>query len=1292
MKRVFARFTIILLIMCMLIPYAVSAWSDNVNGSWKTAYAYQLTVIKYDGNGNPEALGKPILVYHPDLFQDVYMTTNTLLPDSYDSLVGKNWGFQQMYDVVNDTNQWEKYRALDQDALRQRIEADSNCTEDNCRYFATAEDREVARDLLEDPNLTNTPLEIDPRTGEVVNLGYTNRYVNINTKDAHPYTVVALDRIKKIEDAPTPTYNCTGYEKYSYDYLTKQKKITYHRSDIDTSQYYKTFADSNLTENNVNNGYLDTVIKTYAGSLKKVKDNFGIDLDYKDIDKYYISVEPVQRVLDGIKQENGRYFIDSFYTTIRNQECFPYSTGWRTGNIPSSKRTEADYNYSHKDHDGECTEEERNANGTAKRYTYRGNCYKNREVVNYYTIKVRAGLRIYKNMYGKYADGYSHLATSRSLNSGSVYLNRAVDYCNEDKNRHCLLEDDNKTCKRDSNGNVIYEYYIGPDRDKGITGIQNSNLYKLSGACYNGTGTTGLKHYYLQTLLDCPEVCTPSGDKTSDSFLACAENYCDAEVDFNRKGSPQKAKEACILTCGYKGNATSCESSSPYKNSNETNVNGSTTCNVNNNSANPLQGTIKTCTGDSINSFDGDDTNDTPFDLRKYITISCIETSTFKFKDTSKMKISKGSALDYYVNLNGQKTCQAYFNLDQWKFDYATISSKDPDRRKRLNYIKEVFNNIFSNTYDKTKSAYYDADFDEQGDGEIDWNLYLYNYEKVSVKTQVTEKIYGELKESELEPLVASYVNKATQTTTDNEYVKKISKNKITNEPVNKYEQVSTVKTTYNFAKRCVSTDGLAKVTKADGSGICYQTKDEYGRVTPVYAQNVYYTNLSIDEGNHSIDTYVTIGREVKEENNYYEAKESCNFNVGKANPYLSCDIKLVPDTGTEMLGDSIFEGGNVTATILPQDNLDSDDYISGYKIKIGNTTYDGKSHNFGISDKKLGLQEIKIVGTVTSAKGNETTCSKTIYVIDPDDACGVKCELKEVKETLYEIVSTGSQTSTAYYRALSIDMTQRKVYKSVVDQKYYVGLDSPLSSIKDKNLTFFGIVEGTLTTNGQKCKNVCHKSMESDEEKSNCYKDFKPAEILSIKEYCNSNYDKDINDFDSSEQCIRMCTNRCDEDIKRNLEKVKTYCRENAASLGFANENICINACYKDDPSGGNEYIYRPINNANPFPNSYDSEDPYEKGKRIVGANWVGFTDYIKHDDDDTTSVTGVYGNQHVEYIIDLSSGDLQAIQKDSESLDNPYQKYEYTTTSDNQKYVKKYESRFIHEDFENLFRKDLT
>ena len=1382
MKKVIARITIILLVIVLLTPNFINAaWTENPNGSWKTAYAYQISIVKYDGTGTPATQGKPILVYHPDLLQDVH--TNKVeknIPTSYDQYMSGNWGFIQMidykedmagYDLFNTADVYEmkeevekykeKYEEVEQEYLenqagksgsglvnsiitevyyslpkeeREKLQIENLVEAAGSGKFDSKAQQELAEEILKDKNAENT--EYYYMDGKLILFkDMPDRFQTIEDKCgtsvySSNYEVSDPDKYRSVS---TPFSGHTDYINFIHKYMTSDRRITYYGKDVDMSKYNKTFSDSNLTQSAVNNGYLDDLVKRYAGSTTAIKENFGVDIDYRDIEKYYVSVEPVQRVLGPIYKSGASYQIATKPIEKIVREEITYSSDhygpgegriwfiqgldifkqdfWRRDKIKcgtntcSCGETATKYKYDDADKvsDKACTRRQSNLGY----YTHDGKCYSKRTSEKYdpmncacgactYTYnrvadgrnQMFCGVKIIKRFYGKYAYGISLLVTARQMGASDTYMYRAVDYCDEEKNKHCELMDDNVTCKKDSNGNYIYQYYIGPDLERAITGNSSKNIYKINGTCYNGTGDKGIKHYYLETLIDCPEVCAKAGSKSGDEYLKCAENYCDAAVDFDRKGNAQKAKEGCIRACGYTTGATSCEATTSYAKSLEKSVEDSSTC------GNNKEAVITTCNGDKINSFDGDDTNDTPFDQRKYISVSCKETSSFVFADTSKQTLTKGGAIDYEVTLNGKKECQAVFNENQWKFDYATISSKDPDRRKRLMYIKEYFNNNTNDSYDNTKSEYYDPDFAEQHDGEIPWEDYEYKDDKVKVTTRVYEHVAGKQKVSSFENLqLTNKDNKSVIHVNGSGSTKRIYSMKESSEVLNKYIQTSTVINTYKFNNRCIKADGSADVVTPDSSNVCYETRDKNGLVEKVFGRSVYYTDINIDtDGTNKVETVATVGKVSRDENTYYNNTDNCKLEMDISDEGLSCEIQIDPIDPTVGIDNDIYMNGNVKATVYALDDLGNHDSLASYSIKVRNTTYNQQSVEVGISDKKLAIETIEINGTVTSTKGIEGYCHKTINIVNPDDDCNVRCTLDKKSDIIYELRATKG-TPSRYLRALSIDMTQREVRKSVLDGKYYIKLDSEINNPENSNLVIFGIVEGRMNSTGEVCKYTCntpYKTLPS------CTKIYKPAEVLKIKEYCRENYDRDINGYKTEEECVSKCSTyrKCDPTIQRDLEKVKAYCKANYQEIGFAKEDICVNSCYYGDGDNDDDsstYIYRPINNANPFPNSYDSEAPYDKGSRQVGSNWVAFTDYIKHDDLDKTSVTGASANNKPEYVIDLTPDDIKKIKDDTKSIkrngDNPYGDYFYVT-SNKKGYVGEYESKFIHEDFYELFK----
>ena len=243
MKKVISKTTIILLLIIgILAPNIVGAWTDNANGAWKTAYAYQFTIIKYDGSGDIQVVGKPILIYHPDLFQDVYITTSTPLPKSYSSFVSHDWGFTQMIDPFLEYSAEDYFWAESIEQLQKMVEDkiidDSNEAEDGT--FSSIEDYKIAKDMLEDKNLKDTKMIYDMMEQKVVTGDFNQRYVDVNYG--------SMNFSVGFTNTKSPISGKMDWDEYTYRFLTKQKRITYKGSEVGTQQYYKIYKDAQLTE------------------------------------------------------------------------------------------------------------------------------------------------------------------------------------------------------------------------------------------------------------------------------------------------------------------------------------------------------------------------------------------------------------------------------------------------------------------------------------------------------------------------------------------------------------------------------------------------------------------------------------------------------------------------------------------------------------------------------------------------------------------------------------------------------------------------------------------------------------------------------------------------------------------------------------------------------------------------------------------------------------------------------------------------------------------------------------
>lgn len=1280
MNKYFKKMFVLMCItisLVLLIPFLVLAGEEAM-----TAYGYQITLVKYFGSGTPEVVGKPILVYHPDLFADVFRHISVSMPGSYDSFVSSSWG------------------------LRQIIDRDKDWTHNGDAPSELMPD-------IKNPSTSGHDVIAEDEFGNEFTIG--DRYYY--THDGSQENAQAAQTICSSSPGGGGS---TGYTILYQKFMSQDRKVTYKASDItNLNDFYAVYPDSKLTEYNVkNNGYLDSLIKDkYFKNVQSIKQYFGIDINYSEIDKYYVSVEPVQRVLDGIARTQGSYLAQTISKTIKENSTWT-SASWSKGTCCHRK------SYKQKMSAKDCTMN----NGTYSNgyCTYQGACDK----WNYSLPFQPNGIKNFFYIYGRYADGYSHIATSRSLNSSSTYLNRAVNYCNNTDNKHCELENDNVTCKKDSKGNILYQYYVGPSLDKALVGTTTQNYFLLNGSCSDGVSgrkETGIKHYYLVDLISCKNTCeTHIGDKSSDEYLKCAENYCDAEVDFNLKGSPRKRKKDCILSCGYtygksptdgtttnknRESVNSCNNSNPYNRIEKANVLVSTTssCSIDKLTGDDLSKTnaiITSCSGDQITDFDGIE-NDTPFDLRTYINVSCKETSSFSFSDLTNRRLVAGEGIDYQARLNAQKECTVYFNLEQWKFDYATISSKDPDRRKRLLYIYDVYNNALDKSYDRTKSPYYDPDFLKEGYGEVEWTDYEYNTDKVKVISRVREIVNNLVEISDKYNLVIGASDDSLNTTIiKKENITQIYNMNLSYKPVNRYLQVSDKQVYYMFDKYCVTTDGKATVFKAPDNGVCYTSNG-----VKVLGMNLYYTNLNatsnrnfsdsiIKQGvGHEVMTDANIGRETPNTDVYYEDGESCPYKIDDDN--LGCTIIIKAADGTVMHGNDIYVYGDVDASIKINEKLGAKDSVLNFGLVKGTIPEANgvDTITVGIGDKKNGVEEIQLSGIVESKNGSSAMCKKRIYIINPSDKCGVSCSVERDKNnnTLYEIKSTGKQTPKQYLTALSTNMNFVVVLPTIGDNRYLVRLNKEVGNTFDSNgnvlydkTIVYGKVEGKMTDTGETCYNVCWSDVP---DLPNCTEEYKPSETGEIKNYCTKYWNSDINNYDGVSDCVNQCSTArmCGSD-RRNYTEVETVCKNNYTTWGFKNASGCVNYCYYC-PECESGYIFRPVNNYNPFPNSSDSNTlgyNYATGNRIIGSNWIGKSEYIKKDDKDSSSVTGVNANQKVEYVIELTPSVIKQIRNDTDSYNkasggnDAYLDYVYMEGTDT---TKRYYSKFINETFKDYF-----
>ena len=644
-----------------------------------------------------------------------------------------------------------------------------------------------------------------------------------------------------------------GYIHYTMKYKSGYQKVIYlARSpylNMNGAENY--IADTDITAENIANNYLDTkIMKRYAGSLAKVEQYFKVKLDSHDIGNYYIQVEGIYRVyLD--KKDTPKTFL---VRTISSTPC-PEGVAKKTvltdyDYVPSSEEDcnlaggawieeghFQEYNAgslafcSGKNSAGEsCTNKKKDdcndgctwnsavpstaaVPGVTSCYiasqcTSKYSSCPTKKAYKWLPENKYCGQKNHHQIYGTQWYGYSELRYTMSSTDEKCDTDKASTSLADlmENNKHCNIAESSSSYTQQELANQCantgYKYYIGPDPERALVGTSSSNKYNLFGSDGNKC-RSGVKRYYVMDLPNpdmCKEVCASAGSKDSNSYLQCAENYCDHDVDYNLGGQPFVRKRDCILNaCGYTyGNVptmgskngasrqatSSCANTTLFKTGSGTNYtldktayNYSSSCGmISTGSISNGLGKDSVCIGDTVTDFNGTDADDTPFDQRTYINVACQETESITSIGGMNAPVKPGLPISYAINTKGQVTCVAFFNYEQWKVDYASIPSQDLIRRKRLDYIYNKFNNLMTNGYTvassltnfeaygldgKTKQQWTITDAD--GFGQINWDEYKIDINNSSANAESKETLKnGTIKNQNENPLTNATESKAT--------------------------------------------------------------------------------------------------------------------------------------------------------------------------------------------------------------------------------------------------------------------------------------------------------------------------------------------------------------------------------------------------------------------------------------------------------------------------------------------------------------------------------------------------
>ncbi len=1137
--------------------------------------------------------------------------------------------------------------------------------------------------------------------------------------------------------------------------------------------------DPEITKNSIAGDYFQTLLSKYVYvSIDSINSLYSVHLSEKDIDNYYIEAQGIYRVFDP-PQFAGNFLIRSISHRVSDPDIFTSSSGdiveEEKGHAASCSKKSSppkgckDVTCSLPGCDSSCCNEEDDTRH--KEWSHGDHA---------------CGILNYHRILGKYFVGSSHLEYTASAPGQScnpdpdVIGGNLVDIIDEsDSNgrvRHCKNQTSTEYVQSEKVNECPaneYEYYIGPNQEHALIGTTSASTYNLygtkSGGGYTSKCRYGVKHFFVMDSVNesnvCLKICENSGSKDSDTYLKCAENYCENDVDYSLGGSPFIRKRKCVLEqCGYeygkepimkdasnkkyKQSVSNCPNSTIFKkqaaNTKYTSKSyydenkpglGSTCALIGNSDIDSVQSRQSTCYGDTILDFDKNEGNDTNFDSRSYINVACQETDKINsITDMSRKIFKPGNPIDFALNVRGSIKCIAFFDYEQWKIDYAVIPRRDTIRKKRLEYIYYVFNNLNDSNYnvevdspsfsayDYNGSVFYnDISFVGTNYGTIDWTEKKYNSDNIITNSVVNEVL----------------VDKKTRTTNEDPLTIKTGIITTTNSPIDLYsgeykaydasrlsgkklysvedfgnvvmtshgnsilqgyEFTSNANMTYNFKKYCV--DYAGNIVEAPEVGLCangqpglnkyyisYSAKGLDKFKAEDFQHGDFFTtnvkiNTSIPQKGVCSDSSCSSSEGIPKPLSY-ENNNVCKYAVmdNTDNRGYSCQIIC---SGDRPLGESNYikkmdiqmrtlKDGYTFYTPNKAISIKSK-YRNYSSADVTNTVYGFyKRINDLSSTNKYGFETYEIKGVVYDDKNVPHYCTNTCSYVKSTPSCTIS----KIDSNKFEIIPGGGASSvSAIVVNDAIDKDDLIEIAPDSKGKYILTLEDEVFETGELN------VVGHVSDGSS--GDVCPYK----EPSYNCTAEYCPGEYTKIREHCDNYASDDIHDYDDAQDCFDKCSPCPDgiEPVEDTKEKIKTnisiikdqYCDKHWEEFLYPSKDECINLTYERCVSSEKKtpYIYRPVNVNNPFPSAVESSVGYISGSRPIGINWQGQQQNITN-----TYVT----NDAPDYFVSLDPSTINSIKKKIESLEKAGAENIYIKEKplDETDLRKKYISDFIHREF---------
>ena len=306
------------------------------------------------------------------------------------------------------------------------------------------------------------------------------------------------------------------------------------------------------------------------------------------------------------------------------------------------------------------------------------------------------------------------------------------------------------------------------------------------------------------------------------------------------------------------------------------------------------------------------------------------------------------------------------------------------------------------------------------------------------------------------------------------------------------------------------------------------------------------------------------------------------------------------------------------------------------------------------------------VEAVLEDSKGNRYYEQSSIDILpSPNGACSISLQLN----TTYRVKSNTSVIYVASTKIRNADGSLKWQRVTGKDNEFI------FNSFSQEEMIYVGqnsngkLVICAEYNNGAKCTD-CNITVPDKKD------------LNKISNYCDNHWKTDIGKPNDPDDCVNSCKCECPVDCE--ITTVTSWCTANYSKNGcYKDVDECISVCScipKD------KYVYRPINEYNPFPYSESSSTyGYTTGDRLIGKNWIKKEHLITDDADSNYTKNPLFE-------VELSISDLAAIRSDTKSyfdreIDPYYSRKTYSKAGscllpDKNGYIYKgYCSKLIHE-----------